>query len=217
MNKDMLNRLIQYKNVAMRMKELGFVRVFSVNLADALNINPVKVRKDFSQFHIKGKNKGGYDVDYLITKIDEILGKEGVEKVVVVGVGNIGSALINYPGFENVGIKIVAGFDIDPAKIKQDREPPILHLDKMKDFVQQENVKIGILAVPEVAAQRVAELMVSYGIRGILNFSPAKLKIKNCIVTDVHIEAELENLVYFVKNQEKISTTKEKQKDDNTY
>lgn len=209
MNEDILYRLIQYKKVAMKMKELGFLRVFSVNLADALNISPVKVRKDFSQFHIKGRNKGGYDVDYLINKIDEILGKEGVEKVIVVGVGNIGSALINYPGFENVGIKIVAGFDIDPDKIKEDREPPILHLNKMEDFIKQNGVKIGIIAVPEVAAQRVAELMVSYGIKGILNFSPAKLKVKNCTVKDVHIETELENLVYFVKNQEKNLNNKE--------
>lgn len=217
MNKDLINRLIRYKKVAMKMKELGFVRIFSVNLADALGINPIKVRKDFSYLNIKGKNKGGYEVDYLINKIDELLGKKGVEKVIIVGVGNIGSALINYPGFENVGIKIVAGFDIDPNKIKEDLNIPILHLDKMKDFIQKENINIGILAVPEVAAQRVAELMVNYGIKGILNFSPVRLKVKDCIVVDVHIEAELEQLVYLVKyEQNKNTLNKKETKNGNT-
>ncbi len=215
MNKDLLNRLIRYKKIATKMKELGFIRVFSVNLADALGINPVKVRKDFSFLNIKGKNKGGYDIDYLIKKIDEILGKDGVEKVIIVGVGNIGSALINYPGFENVGIKIVAGFDIDPKKIKEDAEIPIYHLDKMKEVLKKEEIKIGVLSVPEVAAQRVAELMISYGIKGILNFSPVRLKVKDCIVNDVHIEAELENLIYSVKFEFKNFANKEN-KDDHT-
>lgn len=203
MNKDLLNRLIKYKKVATKMKELGFMRIFSANLADALGINPVKVRKDFSVLGIKGRNKGGYDIDYLISKIDEILGKEGLEKVIIVGVGNIGSALMNYPGFENVGIKIVAGFDIDPAKIKEDARIPVYHIDKLKEFIQKENIKIGILAVPELAAQRVAELLVNFGIKGILNFSPVRLKVENCVVADVHIETELEQLVYLVKYEQK--------------
>ncbi|MEN3013460.1 MAG: redox-sensing transcriptional repressor Rex [Endomicrobiia bacterium] len=203
MNKELLNRLISYKKVAMKMKELGFLRVFSVNLADAVGVSPIKVRKDFSLVGVKGRYKGGYEIDYLIKKIDEILGKNEIEKVIIIGVGNIGSALINFRGFENVGLKIVAGFDIDPKKLNKNLPIPVFHLDEAKNFIAKENIKIAILAVPEVAAQRVAEMLVSYGIKGILNFAPVKLKLKNCVVNDVHIETELENLIYSVKLEEK--------------
>lgn len=203
MKKELINRLINYRNVAIKMKELGFLRVFSINLADAVGVTPVKVRKDFSIFGIKGNYKGGYEVNYLIKKIDEILGKNEVEKVIIVGVGNLGTALIKYKGFENVGIKIVAGFDIDPAKITKDAPIPIYHLDELKKFVVENNIKTAILAVPEISAQRVAEMLVSYGIKGILNFSPIKLKVKDCIVNDVHIEAELEQLIYLMKFEQK--------------
>ncbi len=209
MKKDLINRLINYRNVAIKMKELGFLKVFSINLADAVGVPPVKVRKDFSIFGIKGNYKGGYDVDHLIKKIDEILGKDEVEKVIIVGVGHLGSALINYKGFENVGIKIVAGFDIDPNKINPNATAPIYHLDDLKKFVVENNIKIAILSVPEVSAQRVAEMLVSYGIKGILNFSPVKLKVKDCIVSDVHIEAELEQLIYLMKFEQKNIDIKE--------
>ncbi len=210
MKKDLINRLINYRNVAIKMKELGFLRVFSINLADAVGVTPVKVRKDFLIFGIKGNYKGGYEVDYLIKKIDEILGKNEIEKVIVVGVGNLGTALIKYKGFENVGIKIVAGFDIDPNKITKDNSIAVYHLDELKKFVVGNNIRTAILAVPEVAAQRVAEMLVSYGIKGILNFSPVKLKVKDCIVSDVHIEAELEQLIYLMKfEQKKIVDEKE--------
>jgi len=199
MNKELLNRIISYKNICLKMKELGFFRIFSVNFSDALGISPVKVRKDFSILGIKGNYKGGYDIDYVIQRIDEILGKGEEEKVIVVGVGNLGSALINYKGFENVGIKIVAGFDIDPKKISAESTPPVYFIDDVKKFIEEQKVTIAILTVPAIAAQRVAEMLVSYGIKGILNFAPVKLKLKNCVVNDFHIESELEKLLYLVK------------------
>jgi len=199
MNRELLNRIISYKNISLKMKELGFIRVFSVNFSDALDISPVKVRKDFSILGIKGNYKGGYEIDYILKKFDEILGKGEEEKVIVIGVGNLGSALINHKGFENVGIKIVAGFDIDPKKISAESQPPIFYIDEAKKFIEEKKINIAILAVPSVAAQRVAEMLASYGIKGILNFSPVKLKIKGCVINDVHIESELEKLIYSVK------------------
>lgn len=201
MNKDTLNRLIYYRSIVLKMKEMGFKRIYSSNLADILEISPTKIRKDFSLFKIKGNYKAGYEINYLIKRFDEILNKSEIKKLIIVGIGNIGSALLNYKGFENIGVKIVAGFDINPDKINPQKKPPVLHLDEMQNFIRNNKIKIAILSVPEVAAQRVAEIMVEAGIKGILNFSPTKIKVKNCIVNNVHIEAELENLIYSVKIQ----------------
>jgi redox-sensing transcriptional repressor len=116
MNRKCIIRLSRYKNALKRLKALGFVKVFSGNLADAAGVTSSQVRKDFSLFGITGNRRGGYKVDELIVKIREILGKNELQKVVIIGVGHIGHALLRYKGFEAGGIKIIAAFDIDPSK-----------------------------------------------------------------------------------------------------
>lgn len=204
LNRKCIIRISRYKNALNRLKALGFVKVFSGNLADAAGVTSSQVRKDFSLFGITGNRRGGYKVDELITNIRKILGKNEQQKVVIVGVGNIGKALLRYKGFESGGIKIMAAFDIDPGKYSRTHEIPVLPLEDFRDFVQQHDVKIGILSVPEVAAHHVSEIMISAGIKGILNFAPIQLRsATDVVISNINLEVELENLIYFVNVQDK--------------
>lgn len=203
-NKNCIIRLSRYKNALYRLRTLGFVKVFSDNLADAIGVLPSQVRKDFSLFGISGNKRGGYQIDILIEKLNSILGKEQTQEVVIVGLGNIGSALMKYKGFEKEGIKISACFDIDPIKYHREAEIPVLPLEEMKDFVRNKQIKIGVIAVPDIAAQSVLDMMLSCGIKGVLNFAPLRLRAPGeTVVNNVNLELELENVIYFVNALEK--------------
>ncbi|MCF7956017.1 MAG: redox-sensing transcriptional repressor Rex [Phycisphaerae bacterium] len=203
-NKKCIIRLSRYKNALKRLKALGFVKVFSDNLSDAAGATPSQVRKDFSMFGISGYGRGGYNVDELIEKLRDILGKNEIQNVVIVGTGHIGRALLKYKGFGAGGIQIIAGFDIDPAKYDANSEIPIYPLDDFRDYVMKNAVKIGILAVPDYVAQQVSEIMISAGIKGILNFAPIQLRLaEDVVINNINLEIELENLIYFVNVAEK--------------
>ncbi len=198
-NRSCIIRLSRYKNALNRLRALNFVRVFSDNLADAAGVTAAQVRKDFSLFGITGNRRGGYRVEELSEQLNRILGKEQLHEFVVVGVGNIGKALLHYPGMEKSGIRLAAGFDIDPAKYAPEANPPILPLENLVEFVKARDVKLGIIAVPDYAAQQVLELMLSSGVKGVLNFAPICLKAPDgCVVNNINLETELENVIYFV-------------------
>ncbi len=203
MGKRTIIRLSRYKNALQRFKRLGFVKVFSDNLADAIGGTPSQVRKDFSMFGITGNRRGGYNVDELLGKLNDILGKGEIHNVVLVGAGNIGNALINYKGFEKEGVKIAAAFDIDPASFSEGVEVPVLPLSSLKDFIKEHNIKIGIIAVPDIAAQQVFDIMTQSGIKGVMNFAPICLRTtEDVVISNINLGMELENIIYFVNAQE---------------
>ena len=205
-NRSCIIRLSRYKNALKRLKALNFVRVFSDNLADAAGVTAAQVRKDFSLFGITGNRRGGYKVDELSDQLNKILGKDQLQEVIVIGIGNIGKALLHYGGLEKSGINIAAGFDIDPEKLDREAQPPVLPLDDLVAVVESRGIVLGVLAVPDYAAQQVLELMLSAGIKGVLNFAPICVKAPDgCIVNNINLESELENLIYFVNasNNEK--------------
>ena len=133
--KNCVARLSRYKSALNRFKTLGFVKVFSDNLADAVGATSSQVRKDFSVFGISGSKRGGYKIDELIEKINNILGKNEIQQVIIVGAGNIGNALMNFKGFEKEGMKIVACFDTDPTKINRLGNIQVLPIEELKGFV----------------------------------------------------------------------------------
>jgi redox-sensing transcriptional repressor len=198
-NKKVVARLSSYRTALLRFHELGFVKVFSDTLAEAVGATSAQVRKDFSLFGISGNKKGGYQTDILIEKLQSLLGKDRVQPVIIVGIGNIGTALLKYRGFEDEGIRIVAGFDLDPAKVNRKLKVPVLPADEMRDFIREQHVSIGIIAVPDAAAQAVCDTLVAAGIRGILNFAPMVLHAEEgVVVNNVNLQNELENVIYFV-------------------
>jgi len=198
-NRKSILRLSRYKNVALRLKSLNFIRVFSEDLANASGVTASQVRKDFSVFGISGNRRGGYSIEGLIENLNKILGKEKILQLIVVGMGNLGRALFHYPSFRSGSIQIAAGFDIDPAKLDTKAEVPILPLSEMDAFVRSRGIEMGIITVPDFAAQQVFEMMAASGINGVINFAPIRLRNDyDIVVQGINFESEIENLSYFV-------------------
>lgn len=194
-----INRLLSYRHILNRFKSLGMVKIFSDNIADPLGISASLVRKDFAIFGISGSQKGGYLISSVLDKIDQILGSDKVQEVVIIGVGRIGEALMSFKGFYKDGIRIVAGFDIDVKKIRPKGDIPILPMEEFPQFIKKHNVKVAIMAVPDIAAQQTLEILKSSNIQGILNFTPVKFKsTDDIVINNFNIENELINLIYFV-------------------
>ena len=184
-----------------RLHENGISTVSSDALAKAAGVKPTQLRKDLAYFGTFGTRGLGYDVTELFKKISEELGTSRLQPVILVGVGHLGLALLLYRGFEKEGFEITAAFDAEPlrqrdAEIKQ----PVYGMNELPDFVKTHHIKMGILAVPAVAAQEVANQLVQAGITGILNFSPIVLSVpEEVIVNNVNVAIELENLSYFTQ------------------
>lgn len=202
-NRNAVIRISKYKNALNRFRALGLERIFSDNLADAVGVSSAQVRKDFSQFGITGFKKGGYRVESLIDRLNKLLGKHEIVPIVVVGFGKIGQALVGYPNFEPEGLKVSAVFDIDPAKFNPRAATPVLPLEAMKEYIRANGIRVGVVAVPDSAAQQATDLLVAAGIRGVLNFAPIRLRTPdNVVVSHVNFVLELENLIYYVNTLE---------------
>jgi len=202
--KDRIARLLHYKNLLLQLQSIGLVKVFSDNIADALGVSSSLVRKDFGIFGIAGSQKGGYTIEETLGKINNILGKNEIQKIIIVGVGRIGGALIEYKkGFQKEGIKIVAGFDSDPARLDNDIDIPIYSIEDLPGYVKENNIRFAILAVPEVSAQQTIEFLRESKIQGILNFTSLKVKSSDDLaISNINIEHELARLIYFVNNKQ---------------
>ncbi len=219
MNKEFILRLTKYKRLIHKLKSLGFERVFSNNLGDAIGVTPALVRKDFSTLHLSGNKRGGYNIDMLVEEFDIILGRSTPQNVIIVGCGRIGQALMNYPGFATDDIHIVAGFDKEPDNISTNISTPIFSMDKLENFVNENDIKVGVITVPGEEASEVLDMLVSTGIRGILNFAPVELKCQkyhcddSCVIQNVNIGLELEHLFYQVLTKDTDFTKEREVKD----
>ena len=175
--------------------------VASRELGAALGLSDAQVRKDLAYFGQFGYPGVGYRVDELIARVRSILGTDKMSSVLLVGVGNLGRALLAFRGFEKRGFRIVAAFDNDPAKIGStvhgQRAFDVQPTSAMSASIQAEAVRVGILSVPAEAAQKVADEMVEAGIRGILNFAPVTLQVvEGVAVSSVDLAVHLEQLLF---------------------
>lgn len=195
-------RLSIYLRCLARLRENSIGTVSSEALAKAAGVKPTQLRKDLAYFGTFGTRGLGYDVADLSKKISEELGTSSLQPVVLVGVGNLGLALLSYRGFEKEGFEIIAAFDAAPER-KRDKEikQPILGMDELPKFVGQHGVKMAILTVPVAVAQSVANTLIESGITGILNFAPIVLAVpEDVMVNNVNLAIELENLSYFIQS-----------------
>jgi redox-sensing transcriptional repressor len=192
-------RLSIYLRCLEQFSETGVSTVSSQALAHAAGVKPTQLRKDFTSFGHIGKRGLGYDVARLREKIVAVLGRAQLQPVVLVGVGNLGAALLAYGGFRREAFEIVAGFDIDPERRRRRNfAQPIYHLDRLEPFLRSQNVKMAIITVPPAVAQDVANRLIAGGVTAILNFAPIVLKVPaNVVVSNVNLAIELENLSYF--------------------
>ena len=194
-------RLSLYLRCLARLKDNNIQTVSSETLAKVAGVKPTQLRKDLTYFGQFGTRGLGYDVTALSQMISDELGTTSLQPVILVGVGNLGLALISYRGFEKEGFEIIAAFDIDPKRRRdKDVDLPILGMEELPEFVQTHHVKMAIVSVPAVAAQEVANSLVQCGVMGILNFAPIVLHVpEDVMVNNVNLAIELENLSYFIQ------------------
>ena len=159
------------------------------------------MRKDLTYFGQFGTRGLGYDVEQLAEMISAVLGTTSLQPVVLVGVGNLGLALLSYRGFEKEGFEIIAAFDINAARHRGKVSSVAIHpMDRLVGLVRERGVKMAIVTVPASAAQEVTNILVQCGITGILNFAPLVLDVpETVVVNNVNLAIELENLSYFVQ------------------
>ena len=194
-------RLSIYQRCLERLRENGLETVSSNALAKAAGVKSTQLRKDLAHFGQFGTRGLGYNVEALIEVITGVLGTNSLVPVILVGVGNLGAALLRYSGFVKEGFEISAAFEADPNRAKLVKaNVPVMDASLMAQYVNENNVKIAILAVPPETAQEVANNLVQVGVQAFLNFSPTVLKTPdNVIVNSVDLALELEHLSYFVK------------------
>lgn len=199
--KALMVRLLKYKRVLLQLQSVGLEKVFSNNLSDALDISSALVRKDFSHFDIVGNRRGGYNIESVMKRINQLVGDHQLQEAIVIGCGNLGKALISHD-FTKEGIKIAAGFDINPT-VPEINGIPIYPMEVVKHFVMEHHIEVGIISVPISVATQTRDMMAQAGIRGILNFSPIELKsCDSCIINNVNIGLEMENLFFLIKQAE---------------
>ena len=194
-------RLSIYQRCLERLRENGLETVSSNALAKAAGVKSTQLRKDLAHFGQFGTRGLGYNVEALIEVITGVLGTNSLVPVILVGVGNLGAALLRYSGFVKEGFEISAAFEADPNRAKLVKaNVPVMDASVMAQYVNENNVKIAILAVPPETAQEVANNLVQVGVQAFLNFSPTVLKTPDTvIVNSVDLALELEHLSYFVK------------------
>lgn len=197
--KNSLKRVFLYHACLERLKLRGAERVFSYTLANETGVTPEQVRKDFSEFNIRGNKKRGYEIEDLLSKMEEIFHRNEMNNIVLIGMGNLGLALSKYRQFAQRNMNIVATFDIDPFKQKMRTESPVYPMERLKEIIDRFRVRVAIIAVSEVSAQEVANELFGCGIKGIVNFAPILLKVpRDVVVNNVNLSDELESVIFCV-------------------
>ncbi|MFC1739666.1 redox-sensing transcriptional repressor Rex [Planctomycetota bacterium] len=194
-----VRRLPIYLRCLLSLTEEGLEKTSSQKLADSLGTNPWQIRKDFSYFGDFGTRGVGYKIDKLKKQINKILKLDVKHKAALIGAGNLGSAVLAYPGFKVYGFDIAAVFDIAPEKIS--RRIGNIDIEDVSNIptLSERDIKLAILTIPLDAAQKTADALVEAGIRGILNFSPQHITVpKKVKVISIDIAMDLARLPYYM-------------------
>lgn len=199
-------RLSLYYRIFKRFNAENIEKANSKPIAEAIGIDSATVRRDFSYFGELGRRGFGYDVKKLMNFFANLLNDNSITNVMIVGVGNMGRALLHYRFHERNKMKIVMAFDTDDYSdvgTTTNDGIPIYGISQIKEKVQEGNVKTAILTVPSVKAQEVASVLVDAGIKGILCFSPVHLSVpKDVVVQYVDLTSELQTLLYFMRKDD---------------
>jgi len=195
-----IRRLSIYTRCLLQLEEDGVKSISSQELAERFNLNSAQVRKDLAYFGEFGVRGIGYYVSGLKAELQRILGLDREWPVALVGLGNLGSALFHYKGFSRQGFRIAVVFDDDPAKIGRDIDGvPIVSTSDLAREVKARTIQIAVVAVPADAAQSVTDQLVAAGIKAVLNFAPARLRVpKDARLKHVDLSIELETLSFYL-------------------
>ena len=198
-----IGRLPRYYRLLGDLKEQGKQRISSQELSDILRVTASQIRQDFNNFGGFGQQGYGYNIDYLHGEIGKILGLDREHKMILVGVGNLGQALLNYASFSLSGFSFVRAFD---EKTELDGTVvagvPVSSASELEHFLEDSGVDIAVIAIPRGNAQAVATRLVNCGIRAIWNFAPVDLEVpENVTVEHVHLQDSLMKLSYLAAHE----------------
>ena len=201
-SRKLLQRLPIYLNHLRALPEEA-VRVSATTIANAVGLGDVQVRKDLAQVSREGKCRTGRSRETLIRDIEEYLDFATTTGSIIVGAGKLGQALLDYTGFEEFGLSVLAGFDIQPSASHSDSGKPIYSMNRLETFCRNYDVRIGIIAVPKDQAQIVCDSLVACGIHAIWNFAPVHLKVPDYVlVQSENLAVSLTSLRMQLKNRE---------------
>ena len=173
-------------------------RISSKELGEKIGFTASQIRQDLNNFGDFGQQGYGYNVKELHNQIGTILGVGKEYNAVLIGAGNIGQAIANYSRFTDIGLGITAIFDANPKLVgMRIRDVEIKDIDELKEYLEENNIDMGILCVPRINAQKVCDVLVNGGVRGIWNFAPIDLHVPETVkVENVHLSESLLTLVY---------------------
>ncbi|EEQ24338.1 redox-sensing transcriptional repressor Rex [Lactobacillus jensenii] len=199
-------RLPLYYRYLILLNEEGKEKVSSTELSEAVQVDSASIRRDFSYFGALGKRGYGYDVKSLLGFFKKILNQDTLTNVALIGVGNLGHALLNYNFKRSNNIRISCAFDINSdltGKIVSG--VPVYDMKDMIEQIREQQITIAILTVPQTNAQKTANEIVEAGVRGIMNFTPVRLSAPAGVrIQNVDLATELQTLVYFLESDKKI-------------
>ena len=194
-----IRRLPIYLRGLILASEQGQKNISSNDLAEYVGIYPWQIRKDFSYFGDFGTRGVGYNVGKLEREIKRILKLNISQKAALVGVGNLGMAILTFPGFGIYGLDIAAAFDINPKKIGRNVKGVTIENISKLGTIKRRKIKLAVMAVPRKAAQETADELVKAGVRGVLNFSPCYLLVPNTVkVITIDIAMDMASLPYYM-------------------
>ena len=204
-SKAVIKRLPRYYRYLGEILDSGMERISSGELSSRMKVTASQIRQDLNHFGGFGQQGYGYNVKYLHDEIGKIIGLDQKHNMIVVGGGNMGQALAKYTAFENNGFKIKGIFDVNPDLVgKNVRGIEIYPIEKLHDFVREENISIAALTLPKAAAPEMADVLVSCGIKAIWNFAHTDLNLpKDVVVENVHLFDSLMRLSYNLSSYEK--------------
>lgn len=198
---NVIRRLPRYLRKLDELNEAGVSRISSGELGRQLGLTPSQIRQDFSCFGEFGQQGYGYKVTALRTELATILGMDRGFKAILVGVGNIGQALICNFSFSQWGFELMAAFDVKPELVNKEHDGVMVyHVDTLSDFLAENHVDVAVLCVPKQHAVSTTELLTSHGVNAIWNFTNVELTApeSSTIVENVHFSDSLLSLSYFV-------------------
>ena len=197
-----VERLSQYRRILLNSLKSGKSHIFSHEIAGLLHITPVQVRRDIMLIGYTGTLKKGYDTKGLIDLIGNLIDTNEGQKIALIGVGNLGRAIINYLSGKRTKLNVVACFDNNIEKVGK-RFSGVLcyNVDKLQEMIKKENITIGVMTVPPEVSAETADILVKSGIKGILNYASAPINVpKDIYLEEYDIITSLEKVAFFAKH-----------------
>lgn len=202
-----IERLPAYLNVLIQLRADGAQTVSSSRLGELTSVNPAQIRRDLTHFGWFGKRGVGYDIGILVERIQRILGSDHVHRLALVGAGNLGSAIAGYNGLKQHGFVVTAIFDNDPGKVgTRIGEIAVRPVSDLDEVLREQNIRIGVVAVPPEAAQEVTDQLAHAGVKVVLNYTPVIVRVpEDVTLHNTDPVQELLHTLYYLSRREGVA------------